>query len=127
MTVISQPSVTVNKLPATLPQGLDDQKILVVGQGLASGGYVSGDLNEAIQKSELSNLFGDGSQIKNALNALFDVFDDVGSVTLPQVDAIAVDDNGSAVQATATITIAEVGGSTNAATEAGTLTFSIVF
>lgn len=125
MTIISEPSVTVNKLKATVPASLDDQKILFVGQALSSGSFVSGDLNESLAKSELFGLFGDGSMMQNMLSAAFDVLEDSGSLTRPQIDAIALADNGSAVQAEGTITVAEVGGSTNAATVAGTIKFSV--
>lgn len=123
--IISQPKVTVNKLPAAIPQGFGPQKILVVGQMLSTGGAVASVLREGVQSADVKSLFGDGSYLQNALNAMFDAFDRSGSLVLPQIDVIPLADAGGGVAATGTIVIAEVGGSTNAATVSGTLLFTI--
>lgn len=123
--VVSKPNVTVNKLPSSVPTGLDAQKILVIGQKLSTGGAVAGSLVQAIQKDQVKDYFGDGSQLQNALNAMFDVFTRSGSLRLPQIDVIPLADHGSGVAATATIVVSEVGGSTNAATKAGTISIIV--
>ncbi|MCK5591362.1 MAG: hypothetical protein KAI72_05350 [Candidatus Pacebacteria bacterium] len=124
MTIISQPKVTVNKLPATLPVGVEAQKILVVGQITAAATVTPDTLYEGVAKADLSN-FGEGSMIKNMLKAMFDTLEDSGSLVLPRIDAIPISDAGAAVDATSTIVLSEVGGATGLADEAGTITITI--
>jgi phage tail sheath gpL-like len=124
MTTILQPKVTVNKLPAFLPATLQEQKILVIGQKNTINS-ISGNLYENISKDQIRFLSGDNSFLLNSLNAIFDVFEKSGSLILPQVDIIPLDDNVGGIQATSTLTIAEIGGATNQATVAGQIDFII--
>ena len=121
MTVISKPEVTVNKLPAILPIGNAAQKVLVINQMLPAGTATPGVLYEAVQKNNIKTMFGEGSFLQNALTQIFDVFELSGSTILPQVDVIALEDAGAGTASTATLTITELGGATNEATESGTI------
>ena len=121
MTTVSQPKVTVNKLPAALTAVLDPQKILVINQKVASGTATAGALIENVQASQVDGLAGKGSQLQNALLAIFDTLERTGSLRLPQVDMIPLDDNGGATKAEGIITVTEIGGPVNAATVAGTV------
>ena len=119
MTIISQPNVTVNKLPAIVPLGLEEQKILVIGQKLAAGSTTEGVLYEDIAKADVKGLFGEGSFLQNALFGIFDVFERSGSIKLPRVDVIPLDDESGGTAATSTLTVSEIGGVTNEATITG--------
>ena len=121
MTIVSQPKVTVNKLPADLPAPFDPQKILVINQKTPSGTIVPGVLTQNVAQSQVDGLAGKGSQLQNALLALFDTLQRTGSIGLPQVDVIALDDAGGATPAEGVITVSEDGGATNAATVDGTV------
>ena len=125
MTTIRQPKVTVNKLPASLPAGLESQRILVVNQKLAAGTAIADALLEDVQKEDINTLFGTNSFMKNSLEAIYDVFERSGSTIVPQVDVIPLDDAGAGVAATSTVVMSEIGGSTNQATVAGTLTIIV--
>jgi phage tail sheath gpL-like len=120
MSVINQPNVTVNKLPASVPAGVDPQVMLVIGQTLPTGSATAGALIEAVSQSQVDTLFGRNSMIAGQLRSVFDVFERAASLQLPQVDAIALDD-AAGTPATASIAIAEIGGATDAATVAGTV------
>ncbi len=120
MTTINQPNVTVNKLPASVPVGVDPQVMLVIGQKLPAGTATAGALIEAVSQAQVDTLFGRNSMIAGQLRGVFDTFERTASLQLPQVDAIALDD-ASGTPATASIVIAEVGGATDAATVAGTV------
>jgi len=120
MTVINQPNVTVNKLPASITAGVDPQVMLVIGQKLAAGSASAGVLLEAISQAQVNTLFGQNSMLAGQLRAAFDVFERTASLRLPQVDTIALDD-ASGTSATATIVVAEVGGATGLADAAGIL------
>lgn len=125
MTIISFPKTTVNKLPAQLPAGVDAQKILVVGQKLATGSATAGSLITDVKKTDVDTKFGAGSICAGMLNPIFKIFEDSQGDVAPRVDVISLDDAGTAVQATSDIVISEKGGVTDAATVAGTLTFKI--
>lgn len=113
MTVVSNPVVNVTKAPASQIISNAPQKVLIVGQQTGST-YTSGQLVEEIGNAnvEIGN-FGKGSHIAEMVRA----FKSVNQVT--RVDAIPLDDDGSAVSATGTI---EFSGTS---TEAGTLTVYI--
>ena len=122
MSVISQPNVTVSKLSARLTQGLDPQKMLVIGQKLSSGGAIAGQITKNVKEADLNDLFGRGSIVSEQLLRVFDTFRRSGSIRLPQVDVVALDDNASAVGATATIVIDEsASGGTDEASRAGSV------
>jgi len=121
MNIISKPFVTVNKLPAIVPAGMEDQKILVIGQKLSTGSATEKILYEDVTKADVNTLFGKGSFLQNSLSGIFDVFQRSGSIKLPRVDVIPLDDVIAGVKATSTLIVSEVGGSTNAATVTGNI------
>lgn len=119
---VSNPKVTVNKLPATLPTGLESQKILVIGQKLASGNAIAGQLYENITEADIITKFGAGSMLQGQLDPIFKIFKDSGSSALPSINVIALED-GAGVKATNTLIVATTGIAT--ATVAGTFIYYI--
>ncbi len=111
MTFIRQPKVNVNIVPSSEVVGNTAQKILFIGQKIAAGSATAGALIENIANGGAEDaLFGRDSMIATLIRA-----NKVRNQQI-QVDAIALDDNGSGVAATGTITVV------GTATEAGTLT-----
>lgn len=115
-------SVTVNKLPASLPAGIEGQKILVIGQKLAAGNAVAGVLVEGIEEDDVITKFGAGSMLQGQLAPIFKIFSDSGSNVVPRIDVIPLDD-GSGVAATSTVVISATAGTE--ATVTGTAKFTI--
>jgi len=112
--IISQPDVTINIIPAQQKVSNTAQKVLIVGQQL-SGTATSGDLQEQIgNANEEDALFGAGSMVAGMVRT----FKSINEVT--RVDAIGLDDDGGATDATATVVFA--GGP---ATAAGTITVTV--
>jgi len=112
MTTVKTPDVTSSLLPASVKAGLATQKILFVGQKTSAGTAVAGDLNENILNDNAwDTLFG----LDSMLAAMIRAARKVNAATI--IDAIALDDDGSGVDATGTFVI------TGPATEAGTLIF----
>ena len=110
MTTQANPNVTVNIVSALTQVANQPQKVLFVGQKLAAGTAVAGELQSNIQNdNSWDALFGGASQ----LSAMIRAARLLNQVT--QFDAIALDDAGGAVDATGTITFV------GTATEAGTL------
>lgn len=92
------------------------QKVLLVGQKVAGGSAPANVVQENIDNSGAENaLFGANSMLANMVNS----FKSNGENTTTRVDAIALDDDGSAVDATATDTYA------GAATEDGSFTLYV--
>lgn len=113
MTKLRNPIVTSTLSAAFQKAGFNSQKILVIGQKVAAGSAVSGDLNENILNDNSWNvLAGAASQGAAAVRAI----KKLNGVT--QVDAIFLDD-AAGTPAAGIFTI------TGAATEAGSLTFNI--
>jgi phage tail sheath gpL-like len=111
MTVIRQPKVTVNIVPSSEEVQNTAQKILFVGQKLPAGTATAGSLIENIANGGSEDtLFGAKSMLGTLIRANKTRNQQV------QIDAIALDDAGSAVQATGTFAI------TGTSTEAGVLT-----
>lgn len=121
---VSEPNVTVAKLPAQIPAGVESQKILVIGQKTSDGSAVAGNLNEGISSGDVKTLFGKNSILTGTLEPGFKVIKDSQGDVAPTVDAIALDDAGAGVQATATITFADTG-STGLISETATIGFNI--
>ncbi len=111
---MTNPKVTFNIIgdqptPSTAPQ-----KVLIVGQKTAAGTATSGAINQSIQNnSEEDTLFGINSKVASMVR----MFKRVNPNT--QLDVIGLDDDGSAVDATGTITFV------GTATENGTLVVNI--
>ena len=111
MTTILQPKVTVNIVNASQAVTNTGQKILFVGQKTAAGTATAGALVESIANGGAEDaLFGRDSMLATLIRA-----NKVRNQSI-QIDAIALDDDGSGVDATGTITVV------GTATEAGTLT-----
>lgn len=112
--VISKPEVTFNIIPGLQEISNAPQKVLFVGQKTATGTATSGDLVTSIANdSSEDTLFGEDSM----LAAMVRAYKALNQVT--RIDAIPLDDNGAAVDATGAITIA---GTTAAADGSFTVT-----
>lgn len=112
--VISEPNVTLNIIRSKGLTGLTEHKVLFVGQKTSDGSATSGALEESVQDAgDIEAKFGQRSLLTQMMRAARIINDTT------QFDAIALDDNGTATDAEATITFA------GAATEDGTLTFEI--
>lgn len=109
MTTINQPRVAVNILPAAAQVGNTGQKILFVGQ-MTTGTATAGALVESIGNDfSEDTLFGANSMLASLIRT-----NKLRNKEI-QVDAIALDDNGSGVAATGSFDIS------GTATEAGEL------
>lgn len=114
MSIVSQPDITISVIPATGTISTDPQRLLLIGQKVASGTAVAGALTENIGNlGEEDALFGATSMLAQMVRQA----KTLNKVT--QFDAIALDDDGGGTAATGTIVF------TGTATEAGTLTISI--
>jgi len=110
-TTILQPKTTVNIVNASEVVANTEQRILLIGQKTSAGSATAGALVEAIANGGAEDaLFGRDGMLATMIRANKKRNQQV------QVDAIALDDNGSGVAATGTITV------TGTSTEAGTLT-----
>lgn len=124
MSVVKQPYVVVNKLPASQPSGLDSQKLLVIGQKLAAGTAIEKTLITGVERGDISDMFGLSSILGVQLSSVFDEFDQAPSPNLPRVDVIALEDAGAAISATASIALSASGGD-DTINKTGTLDLSI--
>lgn len=111
MTIIRQPKVNVNIVPSSEEAQNTAQKILFIGQKLPAGSATAGELIENIANGGAEDaLFGAKSMLATLIRA-----NKIRNQQV-QIDAIALDDAGSGVDATGSLAI------TGTATEAGTLT-----
>ena len=111
---VSQPRTTVNIVNASVAVQNTVQKVLFVGQKVSGGSATAGALVENILNDNSEDtLFG----LDSMLAAMIRAAKKENQVT--QFDAIALDDDGSGVDATGTIVI------TGTATGAGTLVVAI--
>lgn len=100
MTLVNQPDVTVNILAANTLVANTGQKVLFIGQKTAAGSAVDGALNINIANdNSWDTLFGIDSMMAKMIRDARKLNADV------RFDAIALDDNGAAVDAEGTITI----------------------
>jgi len=114
MTEVNLPKSTVNILSATQTQSTAPVKVLFIGQKLAGGTASAGALIESIgNDGSEDTLFGQRSILASMIRQA----KRYNKIT--RFDAIALDDNGSAVKATAVIAL------TGPATAAGTLLVSV--
>ncbi len=114
MSIVAQPSITVNILPAKGTISNAPRKALFVGQKLAAGTATAGALTQSIgNNGEEDALFGKTSILAQLVRR----FKALNQIT--RIDAIALDDAGAGVAATGTIVF------TGPANAAGTLTISI--
>lgn len=111
-TVISQPNVSISLVPAQTEVSNVDQKVLFVGQKTSSGTANPGQLVQNIlNDNSWDTLFGERSMLAGMIRS--------GRLRNQetQFDAISLDDDAGATDATATITF------TGTATESGTIDF----
>ncbi len=107
----TKPDITVNIIPAFQKEQNEAQKILFIGQKITSGTAVAGDLITSIgNANEQDTLFGKTSMLAAMIRAGKKINNIV------RYDAIALDDDGSAVVATGTVAFS------GTATAAGSIT-----
>jgi len=100
---ISFPGITANIVGSNTIQNNQPQRVLLVGQKSGAGTAPAGELVENIgNNGEHNALFGENSMLANMVNA----FKVDGSNTVTRLDAIPLDDDGGATQATSTLTFA---------------------
>ena len=113
-TVISEPEVTVSLIPSQSLVGLQEQRILAIGQKVPAGTATAGELVTSIQNdNSWDTSFGANSMLAGICRNIRKIN------TTTTLDAIPLDDNGSGVPATGSFAI------TGTATETGTLTFTV--
>jgi phage tail sheath gpL-like len=111
---ISEPSVTLQIIPAEQLAGVQEQKVLIVGQMLAAGTAPAGDLiQDQPNDGSEDTLFGQRSHLAGLVRE----FKKLNKRT--RLDIIPLDDNGAAVKATAVATV------TGPATEAGSIFLTV--
>lgn len=111
---INEPEVTLSIIPASQLAGVEEQKVLIVGQLLAGGTSTDGDLQTDIgNDGSEDTLFGRNSHLAGMIRAF------KRENKKSRVDAIGLADDGAAVKGTGIFTI------TGPATEDGELVFSI--
>ncbi len=119
-TGVLNPKVSLNIIPGASLSTVQDRRVLIVSQKLAAGTAVAGALIEninALTITEVNTLFGQRSVVAGMVRRAQTVLS--GITPQPQIDVIALADDGGATQATASVVF------TGPATEAGTITFSI--
>jgi len=95
---ISEPNVTLQIIPASHLNGVQEPKVLIVGQmlvGTATAGELLADIGN---DATINNIFGAKSHIAGMVRE----FKKLNKIT--RVDALPLADDGSAVAATSTIT-----------------------
>lgn len=108
----TNPIVTANILSADTGVPLNAHKVLVLGQKLAGGSATAGVLQtNIISETQINSLFGRKSHIAKKLRAVLKNLSI--SRKKPQIDAIALSDDGASVKASGTFTF------TGTATESG--------
>ena len=114
MTQISQPTVNVNIVSAVTEVPNDEQRVLFVGQMTDDGSAADGALITNIQDdNSWDGLFGGTSM-------LADMIRNARSLNkVSRFDAIPLDDNGSGIAATITMTVA------GTSTSAGSFVISV--
>lgn len=119
-TAVLNPKVTLNIIPGASLSTVQDRRVLIVSQKLAAGTAVAGALIEninALSNTEVNTLFGQRSVVAGMVRSSQRTLS--GITPQPQIDVIALADDGGATQATALVVF------TGPATEAGTISFSI--
>lgn len=92
---VLEPNVTLSIIPAQQLAGVQEQKVLIVGQKLAGGTATAGALVSDIQNdNSWDTLFGKRSHIAGMVRE----FKELNKIV--QLDAISLADNGAAVQGT---------------------------
>ncbi len=112
---INFPSTTFQILSADQILASIDQRVLIVGQMLATGTAISGSLQETVgsDDSAIASLFGERSILAEMCREFRDINDRTA------LDVIALDDNAGATAATASL------GFSGTATESGSINVEI--
>ncbi|MCK5019195.1 MAG: hypothetical protein KAS32_19200 [Candidatus Peribacteraceae bacterium] len=111
---ISEPSVTFSIIPASQLVGVQEQKVLIVGQMLAAGTATAGALiQDHPDDGSEDTLFGQSSHLAGMVRAF------KRDNKISQLDIIPLDDAGAATQGTGVIALS------GAASEAGSLFVSV--
>ncbi len=110
---VSLPYVNAPLVPESPPASVAPKLTTIIGQMLPAGTATAGVLTENINVFQANTLFGAGSMLATMINN----FAKINQVS--EVDVVALDDNGAAVDATGTIVFA---GTVNIA---GTFVFNI--
>lgn len=111
---IGKPSVSLSIIPAAQLVGVQEQKVLMLGQMLEAGTAIAGDLIQDHGNDGTENtLFGQSSHLAGMIRE----FKKMNKIS--RLDLIPLDDAGSAVKATSVLTV------TGPAGEAGSLIVSI--
>jgi phage tail sheath gpL-like len=124
MSIVKEPYVSITKQSAGLGVGLDDQKILVIGQKLSTGTAIEKTLDTNVSESEVDDLYGAGSALAYTLKAMFAEFEYAPSPNLPRIDVISLEDSGTATKASKILTLSASGGV--ASTKTGTVTCNLM-
>ena len=113
---VANPRVSFSIVANDNRVGPDDQRVLIVGQKTSTGTATAGELTVDVPRTDadINTLFGADSHIAMVARA----YRSVNTVT--NVDAIALDDNGSGTAATSKIAF------TGTATKDGTLEIAVV-
>jgi phage tail sheath gpL-like len=111
--LISEPSVSVPIVPAAPVASVAPKLTTIIGQSLAAGTATNGVLLEDINVYAADTLFGAGSVLATMVNNFAKIN------TVSQVDVIALEDSGTAVQSEGIFTI------TGTATASGTIDFYV--
>lgn len=111
---ISEPEVTLSIIPAAQLAGVQEQKVLIVGQMLSGGTATAGALIQDHPDDATEDaLFGQRSHVAGLVRE----FKKLNQRS--QLDILPIDDDGSAVQATSIATV------TGTATADGTITLTV--
>jgi len=102
-TNILDPKVTLSIIPADSLATNRERRILIIGQKLAGGTAIANALVEDLNFADEDALFGQRSHIAGMIRAAKKVM--LNIVPQPQIDAISLDDAGSATQATSIVTL----------------------
>lgn len=113
------PKISTTISHSAQSQSVDAISLLFIGQKTSAGTAIAGAITENINSvTESNNYFGRTSHLGGVVRNAFKVFELTGSYK-PTIDVIALDDNGSGVDATGTIVFS------GTATEAGVVTIYI--
>jgi len=117
---VARPIITSSISASRQPQGIDEISILYVGQKTSAGTATAGAITEnIISIADLNTRAGRTSHLAKVIRPAFQNVFSLAGTKRPIVDFIALDDDGSAVDADGTIAFS------GTATEAGSYTINV--
>jgi phage tail sheath gpL-like len=117
---VARPIITSSISASPQPQGIDEISILYVGQKTSAGTATAGAITEnIISIADLNTRAGRTSHLAKVIRPAFQNIFSLAGTKRPIVDFIALDDDGSAVDADGTIAFS------GTATEAGSYTINV--